>query len=209
MEKLEKYTSYKDSGVEWLGKIPDHWEVKKLKYAVKNKTIKSMENSFKIALENIESQTTKYIETKDIVFSEAGINFNKDDVLFGKLRPYLAKVYLAEKNGLCVSEFLVLEAKKINNIFLKFLLVSDSFIRHVNSSTYGTKMPRASWDFIGNSLIPIPLKNEQLQIVEYIETQTTKIDKAIELQQNYISKLKEYKATLIDSVVTGKVKICS
>ena len=204
---LDKDVEFKDSGVEWIGEIPKHWEVKKLKYSVKNKTIKSMENSFKIALENIESQTTKYIETKDIVFSEAGINFNKGDVLFGKLRPYLAKVYLAEKNGLCVSEFLVLEAKKINNIFLKFLLVSDLFIRHVNSSTYGTKMPRASWDFIGNSLIPIPTKSEQLQIVKHIETQTAKIDKAIELQQNYIAKLKEYKASLIDSVVTGKVRV--
>ena len=204
---LDKDVEFKDSGVEWIGEIPKNWGVKKLKYSVKNKTIKSMENSFKIALENIESQTTKYIETKDIVFSEAGINFNKGDVLFGKLRPYLAKVYLAEKNGLCVSEFLVLEAKKINNIFLKFLLVSDLFIRHVNSSTYGTKMPRASWDFIGNSLIPIPTKSEQLQIVKHIETQTAKIDKAIELQQNYIAKLKEYKASLIDSVVTGKVRV--
>ena len=53
----------------------------------------------------------------------------------------------------------------------------------------------------------IPPKDEQLQIVEYIENQTTKIDKAIELQQNYISKLKEYKASLIDSVVTGKVRV--
>ncbi|MBD3840253.1 MAG: restriction endonuclease subunit S, partial [Epsilonproteobacteria bacterium] len=49
--------------------------------------------------------------------------------------------------------------------------------------------------------------DEQLQIVEYIETQTAKIDKAIELQQNYIAKLGEYKASLIDSVVTGKVRV--
>jgi restriction endonuclease S subunit len=197
----------KESGVEWIGEIPEHWEVKKLKYIVQNKTTKSTENNFKIALENIESRTTKYIETKDIVFSEAGINFKKGDVLFGKLRPYLAKVYLAEKDGLCVSEFLVLEAKKMDNLFLKFLLVSDLFITHVNSSTYGTKMPRASWNFIGNSLIPIPLKDEQFQIVTYIEEQTAKIDAAIELQQKYIAKLKEYKATLIDSVVTGKVRV--
>jgi type I restriction enzyme S subunit len=53
----------------------------------------------------------------------------------------------------------------------------------------------------------IPPKDEQLQIVEYIENQTSKIDKTIELQQNYISKLKEYKASLIDSVVTGKVRV--
>jgi type I restriction enzyme S subunit len=53
----------------------------------------------------------------------------------------------------------------------------------------------------------IPPKHEQLQIVKHIEAQTTKIGKAIEIQQNYISKLKEYKASLIDSVVTGKVRV--
>jgi restriction endonuclease S subunit len=58
-----------------------------------------------------------------------------------------------------------------------------------------------------NILVPYPPKDEQVQIVEYIENQTAKIDKAIELQQNYISRLKEYKASLIDSVVTGKVRV--
>ena len=56
-------------------------------------------------------------------------------------------------------------------------------------------------------MLAIPPKDEQVQIIEYIETQITKIDKAIELQQNYISKLKEYKVSLIDSVVTGKVRV--
>lgn len=62
-------------------------------------------------------------------------------------------------------------------------------------------------DNFNNFFIPIPPKDEQIKIVEYIETQTIKIDKAIELQQNYIAKLKEYKASLIDSVVTGKVRV--
>ena len=66
---------------------------------------------------------------------------------------------------------------------------------------------RLYFDKFGNILIPYPSYDEQIKIVEYIENQTTKIDKAIELQQNYISKLKEYKASLIDSVVTGKVRI--
>ena len=56
-------------------------------------------------------------------------------------------------------------------------------------------------------MLAIPPKDEQFQIVEHIENQTKKIDIAIELQQNYISKLKEYKASLIDSVVTGKVRV--
>ena len=66
---------------------------------------------------------------------------------------------------------------------------------------------RLYFDKFGDILIPYPSYDEQIKIVEYIENQTTKIDKAIELQQNYILKLKEYKASLIDSVVTGKVRV--
>lgn len=199
---LEKYTSYKESGLEWLEEIPEHWEVKKLKFIANNKTIKSVESDFKIALENIESQTTKYIETKEIVFSEAGINFKKGDVLFGKLRPYLAKVYLAEKDGLCVSEFLVLESKQIKNLFLKYMLVSYSCIEHINSSTYGTKMPRASWNFIGNSFIPIPPKEEQTKIASYLDGKTTQIDEVISQKEKLIELLKEQKQIVINEAVT-------
>jgi type I restriction enzyme S subunit len=60
---------------------------------------------------------------------------------------------------------------------------------------------------IGETLLVNPPIEEQEKIAEYIEAQTAKIDKAIELQQNYIAKLKEYKASLIDSVVTGKVRV--
>lgn len=66
---------------------------------------------------------------------------------------------------------------------------------------------RLYFDKFGDIFIPYPSYDEQFQIVKYIDNQTTKIDNAIELQQNYIEKLKEYKATLIDSVVTGKVRI--
>ena len=202
MGKLEKYSSYKDSGVEWLGEIPEHWEIKKLKFIVNNKTIKSVESDFKIALENIESQTTKYIETQESVFSEAGINFKKGDVLFGKLRPYLAKVHLSEKVGLCVSEFLVLESSQIKNLFLKYLLVSYSCIEHINSSTYGTKMPRASWNFIGNSLIPIPQKEEQTKIASFLDEKTAQIDEVISQKEKLIELLKERKQIVINDAVT-------
>ncbi|MGP1485544.1 MAG: restriction endonuclease subunit S [Campylobacter sp.] len=204
---LNKNAKFKNSGIEWLGEIPSHWEMKKLKFVSNNKNVKSIESDFKVSLENIESQTTKYIATQEITFFEAGINFRKGDVLFGKLRPYLAKVYLAEEDGLCVSEFLVLEAKKIENLFLKYILVSNNYIDYINSSTYGTKMPRANWDFIGNSIIPLPPKDEQEKIVEYIENKISKIDKLLNLEQECIKSLKEYKASLIDSVVTGKVKV--
>jgi type I restriction enzyme S subunit len=69
-------------------------------------------------------------------------------------------------------------------------------------------MPRADSDFIGNQLIPIPLKEEQTEIAKFIENATTKIATVISLKEREIEKLKEYKMSLIDGVVTGKVRVC-
>ncbi|MCR2060680.1 restriction endonuclease subunit S [Campylobacter helveticus] len=125
----------KNSGIEYLGLIPHHWEVKKLKYLATLRNQKSNDSDFKVGLENIESQTGKYISTNEVVFEDSGIYFYKNDILFGKLRPYLAKVFLADREGVCVSEFLVLTPKKQCGNFLKFLMLSPLFISVVDGST--------------------------------------------------------------------------
>ena len=90
---IDKTVTMKDSGVEWIGKIPEHWEVKRLKYSLQLQNKKtSIEEQQVIALENIESFTGKYIETASKYVGEDNI-FQKNDILFGKLRPYLAKVF--------------------------------------------------------------------------------------------------------------------
>lgn len=202
---LDSSISLKDSEVEWLGKIPTHWEVRKLKYVVSLRNKKEGESDFRIGLENIESKTGKFIQTNESVFDDEGIGFFEGDVLFGKLRPYLAKVFLADKNGICVSEFLVLRSEKVFNRFLKFLMLSGTFIDVVNSSTYGTKMPRANWEFIGNLKIPLPPLEEQKTIAEYLDTQIAKIDLAILKIKSQINLIKEYKSTLISEAVCGRV----
>lgn len=204
---LDPSTPLKDSGVEWLGKIPTHWEVRKLKYVVSLRNQKEGESDFRIGLENIESKTGRFIQADESAFDDEGIGFFEGDVLFGKLRPYLAKVFLADKNGICVSEFLVLKSEGILNRFLKFLMLSGVFIEVVNSSTYGTKMPRANWEFIGNLKIPIPPLEEQKAIAEYLDTQIEKIDLAICKIKSQINLIKEYKTTLISEAVCGRVGI--
>ncbi|NOZ91080.1 MAG: restriction endonuclease subunit S [Epsilonproteobacteria bacterium] len=206
---IDKNIELKDSGVDWIGEIPKHWEVRKLKYILKlesNKVIIS-NNKKIIALENIESGTGEFIKTNSKYQGE-GILFNKDNILFGKLRPYLAKVYFCKKQGIAFGDLLVYKAINIFPKFGFYLMLSNSFIVIINSSTYGAKMPRVSPNFINNLLVPLPPPKEQKKIVEYIENQTKKIDKAINLQKEYIQKLKEYKEVLINEVVTGKVRVC-
>ena len=90
---MKQYDSYKDSGVEWIGKIPSHWESCRFKNFVSLVTTSS-NDSCKIGLENIESKTGKFIAS-DTVFEGNGIAFDVDDIVYGKLRPYLQKVWMA------------------------------------------------------------------------------------------------------------------
>jgi type I restriction enzyme S subunit len=208
---LDKNVKLKDSGVEWIGEIPEGWEVKRLKYMADLISIKFFSKSSNlkyIGMENVESWTGKHSETSTETEGLASY-FKLGDILFGKLRPYLAKVYLAKKEGICSSEFLIYRTKDtIFNWYLTQLMLSFEFINLIDSSTYGSKMPRASSDFINNQLIPIPPKSEQQEISKHIETASSKIASFISLKQKEIEKLKEYKASLINSAVTGKIKVC-
>lgn len=206
------YPAYKDSGVEWLGQVPAHWEVRRLKSAVANinqQTSAKRPDDLYIALENVESWTGRLLATpSDPQFESQVKRFRAGDVLFGKLRPYLAKVVRPNLDGVCVGEFLVLRSSQaIKPEYLELALRSPAVIDYVNSSTYGAKMPRAEWVFIRNILFPIPPTIEQTAIVEYLNVLTAKIDTIIAASHREIDLLREYRERLIADVVTGKVDV--
>jgi len=197
----------KDSGIEWLGEIPGHWEVKRIRYFFNLITEKKENTLKKIGLENIESKTGKFIES-DSDFEGQGICFIKDDILFGKLRPYLAKIWLADFEGQAVGDFYIFRSKEhVISQYAKYRLLDSSFIEITNSSTYGSKMPRVSWDFIANLSIAFPPIKEQYSIVLYIETACSHINAKISKTKKLIALLLEYRTTLISEVVTGKIKV--
>ena len=93
-------------------------------------------------MENIESNTGNLIETESEIQIGSMLNeFSTGDVLFGKLRPYLSKVYTPDFDGVCTGELLDLIPKrdKVTQRFLFYKLISRDFIKIVNDSTYGTK----------------------------------------------------------------------
>lgn len=206
---LDTSVELKDSGINWIGEIPKHWEVKRLKFQSQLNNIKSISRDSNLpyyGMENIESMTGKHIETATEVEGLANV-FSKGNVLFGKLRPYLAKVHLAKEDGVCSSEFLVFNSLNYKSEYLYRLLLSPEFIKIVNASTYGAKMPRANSDFIINQFVPIPSHSEQEAIIVYLDQEIAKIDQVIAQRQEQIEKLKAYKQSLINEVVTGKVKV--
>ena len=208
---LDPKVTMKDSGIEWLGEIPEHWGVKKLKYLCKIINEKSSEKpDYVLALENIKSWTGEIIGNPYENKMEGDVNlFKENDILFNKLRPYLAKVIKTQSDGGCVGELLVLRAYKfLTPTFLYYRLISEAIITIVDNSTYGTKMPRASWEkFISLIGIGFPSIDEQNKITDYIENKIREIETLISKTQQEIELLKEYKTALISEVVTGKVDV--
>lgn len=127
--------------------------------------------------------------------------FQKGQILFGKLRPYLKKFYKAEFDGVCSSEIWVLQGKKVSNDFLLYLIQTNKFVQIANT-TSGTKMPRADWEFMSENLFCIPPLKEQEKIAEILSTW----DRAINLTAELIKSKKEFKKGLVQNLLTTKIR---
>lgn len=200
---MKRYETYKDSGIQWWEELPTHWDLKKAKHMFSLVTENVSDSSLpKIALENIESWTGKYIET-DSDFMGEGVEFKKDDILFGKLRPYLAKVYKAEFAGQAVGDIYVFRGNEEQNPeYLKYLLLSYPFISVVDGSTNGAKMPRANWDFISHLVLPCPPQSEQFTIAAFLDNKVGQIDTTIAEKEQMLEDLKAYRSAIISEIVT-------
>ena len=200
---MKQYESYKDSGIEWLGEIPSHWTLSKGKHMFRLITDNVTDPALpKVALENIESGTGRFIET-DSEFMGEGVEFKENDILLGKLRPYLAKVYKAEFCGQAVGDIYVFRGNGDQDAeFLKFMMLSHPFISVVDGSTYGAKMPRANWDFISHMILPNPPVAEQRIIASYLDNRVSRIDTVIAEKEKMIEDLQSYRKSVISETVT-------
>ena len=205
---LEPYPDYKPSGVEWLGDAPAHWEMRRLKMTAENvvrQTRGRERGEIYIALEHVESWTGKIRKADpDAGFDSQVKQFRAGDVLFGKLRPYLAKVARPAESGACVGEFLVLRPRADNLTagYLEQLLRSKPIIDAIDASTFGAKMPRADWRFIGNLVLPLPPPAEQAAIARYLGRVNERIHRCIDAGERLIGLLEEKRRAIIHHAVT-------
>lgn len=202
---MRQYEKYINSGVEWLGMVPSHWN----RCRFKNFEFLRTENSNskkKIGLENIESKTGKFIVTNS-EFDGNGVAFYPGDVVYGKLRPYLQKVWLAEFKGNAVGDFFVFKNKQnCNARFLFYLMLSDGFTSECNGATLGAKMPRVPSEFIQSLVYYLPSLDEQKTIADYLDEKTTLIDNIIKAREKKIQLLEELKTSIISKAVTKGIR---
>lgn len=211
---LDPAAKLKPSGVDWLGDVPEHWEVKRLKWIARNiseQANRCDDDDIYVALEDVESWSGRLLRVGPANVEGVILRrFERDDVLFGKLRPYLAKVFRPDRKGVCVGELLVLRANRamVHPSFLEARLRATDFIAHVNSSTFGAKMPRADWGFIGGTVIAYPpTMSEQRQIVDAIAEETSTLENAIADVGKEIALIQEFRTRLIADVITGQLDV--
>ncbi|MEY4731978.1 MAG: hypothetical protein RLZZ464_44 [Pseudomonadota bacterium] len=187
------------------------WPKLKLKYAatlVGARADSRPDGSAYVGLENIQSKTGKLLSTQGLVDEEfadgtSTVNlFDSGDVLFGKLRPYLAKAWVSTFAGACTTEALVLRPNPcITSDYLCRVLLSPDFILEVDTTTFGSKMPRADWADIGNIEIPVPPLALQIEVVNRLREQTTQIESLINAKQHLLDVLGEKRRTFIANAV--------
>ena len=162
-----------------------------------------------VFLDQIESWTGRRtlveVELDNTEASSIGMKFRPGDVLFGKLRPYLAKVWLADSEGVAFGDIYVLRSKVLTSEYVKYLLLSERVIGLIDSTSYGTKMPRANWDAIKTIRIPLPDENKQREIVTKLDAQSVWTSQAIEKLHSLNRDLVERRQSLISAAVTGKI----
>jgi type I restriction enzyme S subunit len=220
----------KDSGIEWLGDIPEHWEVK---------TIKSISTYFKgmafksevfkpkgipiIKASNIKESTIKNI-TSFISSDNQNPNFEKVRLLTGDIimstvgsKPEVINsavgqlAYISEEfsNSYLNQNTICIRAnKEIYNAFLNYVLHSKYIRAKIDSiALWIANQAYIEVEKVRGTYIPIPNIVEQVEIVKHIEKETSKIDSKIAKAKKYINLLTEYRTSLISEVVTGKIKV--
>lgn len=166
---------------------------------------------------HIDGQKYNYVSTENIspnlsgkvLFDESnieisGVGFNAGDILVGNIRPYLKKVWRANKDGLCSTDVLVFKPIGISSEFLYYLIANDNFFFNVMTTTKGSKMPRGDKKAIMSAKMLIPESRiEQNFIVEILST----ADHEINLLQESIEAEKQKKKALMQLLLTGKVRV--
>ncbi len=223
---LDKNIKMKESGLEWIGEFPEGWDVKKLKYFVDIKggfafdssafndegiQIIKIANTYmnKLSLDRqptfvkdiyLDSHSDWVVSKGDILMSLTGTMGKRDygfAILLQDKKKYLLNQRVAKLNI----------KNNMSSDYLLTILHSNLYLNQLYSLPSGTKQANLSNDNVINIVMPIPPITEREKIATFIKLGNDKIDKVISLQHKQIEKLKEYKTTLIDSLVTGKIKI--
>lgn len=219
---LNPNVKMKDSGVEWVGEIPEHWEVTKLKYLV-SEPLKYGANE---VAELDDRNLPRYIRITDInargilrkdIFVSLNLNIAKkyrvlyNDILFARSGATVGKTYIhKEKKEATFAGYLInarVDKNKCDPDFIYYFTKSNIYNSWINSSLIQATIQNVSGEKYSNMPVVLPDFIESFEISRFLLTKSNQIDQMIDCIFLIISKLKEYRQSLIHEAVTGKIPI--
>ena len=215
----------KDSGVEWLGEVPDHWMIPSSKYLLEipitdgpHETPNFVDGGIPfISAEAISKGKIDFDKKRGYITPELNAIYSK------KYSPKIEDIYMV-KSGATTGKVAMVETTETFNIWSplavfrcnknkvlpKFLLAvfnsSHFYDALVLNWSYGTQQ-NIGMGVLSNIEIPCPPLKEQAEIIQHLDAQNTKFDKLISTQSQLIEKLKEYRSSIISHAVTGKIDV--
>ncbi len=230
-KNIKRYEAYKDSGVEWLGEIPEHWETKKFKFVLdqsKGLTITKQnlinEGIFCVNYGEIHSKfgfeldTTKHklkCVGEEYLISDSNSLLNKGDFVFADTSEDIegsgnfTHLRSSDKTFAGYHTVIARPKIKIESLFLAFVFDSTSFRNQIRKKVKGVKVYSITQSVLKETNVWIPPLQEQTKIAQFLDDKTTKIDEAIAIKDQQIQLLKERKQILIHNAVTKGIRSLS
>lgn len=208
---LDPNVPMRDSGVEWIGQIPEHWGVAIVKHILRKLERPRKQNGNTVICSNHGCSKLLGDVNQGLVsltqHDYQGVN--EGDLLVHGMDAWHGAISISKHTGDCTSVVHVCDSKHNKSYiayFLKMLAIMNVYKVISNGVRQNTSDFR-SWNIFGDIQLLLPLKEEQTAIAAFLDEQTQKTDQSVALAQQQIAILKEYKSTLINSAVTGKIKV--
>ena len=208
----------KDSGVQWLGEIPAHWELARWRYCCRITAgqITPEDEHFRemilIAPNHVESGTGRLLYTQSA--AEQGAISGKylvapGNIIYSKIRPALNKLCVATGSWLCSADMypVSITDSRLRTRFLVYFMLSERFVRLMVDESMRVAMPKVNRDTLADCAILVPPRAEQLAIVTFLDHETGKIDALTAKAHKAIDHLNELRTALISAAVTGKIDV--
>ncbi|MEI3376390.1 MAG: restriction endonuclease subunit S [Coriobacteriales bacterium] len=210
---LNPDVSMKDSGIEWIGEIPEHWEIKKFKYiasvAANLVNPSDYPDYRQVSPERMEKETGILLECDTVLSSGVESDnhlFKTGSILYSKVRPILNKVALAPFDGLCSADIYPIVTSSCSK-WLLYTMLSRPFVFQVRISTDRVKMPKVNKEELGTFLIPVPPVDEQEEIALRLDITVHGLNQVIQKKKSFVNQLHAYRKSLISEAITGKFKV--
>ena len=217
---LDPNAKMKDSGIEWLGEIPEGWEVKRLKYVANvnpEALIENINPAYELKYVDISNVGEEGLINKPEIMlfedapSRARRIIRQNDVIVSTVRTYLKAIaYFSnpDSNLIVSTGFAVLRVSDaVLPKLLYYFVRSDFFVESIMANSVGVSYPAINSSVVAGLPILVPPKNQQSEIIKFLDKETKKYDDLMKKILSQIDALKEYRQALISNVVTGKVRV--